>query len=381
MRLLVLTHEYPPVGGGGGRVAQDICAGLARRGHAILALTAHWGDLPRRETRQGVEILRLASGRRFPYKAGVPAMGGYVAAALPAGLSAIRGFHPEGIHVHFAVPAGAAAYALHRLTGLPYVLTAHLGDVPGGVPEKTGRWFRFVYPFTPPIWRAAARVVAVSEFTRRLALENYPREIEVIPNGVDLACLPPREPGGERPSRLVFAGRLVAQKNPLHLVRALAGLADLPWTCAIVGDGPLRPAVEAEIDRSGMRDRFTLTGWLDPEQVLGWFARSDVLCMPSLSEGLPVVGVQAVAMGLALAVSRVGGWIDLVDDGANGLLLPPQDTPTWQAGLRALLSDPARLLSMQAASRQRAARYDLNRVLDAYEALFADAFHKNVIRE
>ena len=64
-----------------------------------------------------------------------------------------REWKPDLIHVHFAVPAGALAWILRRLTGIPYVLTAHLGDVPGGVPEKTGRWFRWIYPFTPPIWK------------------------------------------------------------------------------------------------------------------------------------------------------------------------------------------------------------------------------------
>jgi len=61
------------------------------------------------------------------------------------------------------------------------VLTVHLGDVPKGVPDKTDRWFRWVYPFTPPIWQGAARVTAVSEYTRRLALTYYPVSPQVIP--------------------------------------------------------------------------------------------------------------------------------------------------------------------------------------------------------
>ena len=192
MRILVLTHEYPPVGGGGGRVAQDICEGLAKQGHEIRILTAQHGDLPLEE-KNNVEIRRLKSGRRQAFKADMRAMLGYVLASFWAGLGAIRRWKPDVIHVHFAVPAGAAAWMLSVLTGTPYVLTAHLGDVPGGVPQKTARWFRWVFPFTPPIWRRAKYVTAVSEFTRRLAVKCYPVPVKVVPNGVDLKAVHPGE--------------------------------------------------------------------------------------------------------------------------------------------------------------------------------------------
>jgi hypothetical protein len=99
-----------------------------------------------------------------------------------AGLKIIREWHPQVIHTHFAVPAGAPAWLLNRLTGVPYVLTAHLGDVPAGL-RKDRKWFKWVFPFTPPIWKRAAAVVAVSEFTRQLALKSYPVDVGVIPKG------------------------------------------------------------------------------------------------------------------------------------------------------------------------------------------------------
>ncbi|NJN80291.1 MAG: glycosyltransferase [Anaerolineales bacterium] len=96
---------------------------------------------------------------------------------------------PNIIHTHFAVPAGALAFVLSKLTGVPYILTAHLGDVPDGVPEKTAHWFRWLKPFTKPIWQNAKKVIAVSEFTRQLALKHYPVEICVIPNGADVSYM------------------------------------------------------------------------------------------------------------------------------------------------------------------------------------------------
>ena len=306
MKILVLTHEYPPIGGGGGRVAQDLCQGLAARGHEFVILSARHGDLPRQENLPNITLCRLRSGRREAFRADLRAMLGFTWASFWGGLGIVKRWQPDVIHAHFAVPGGVPAWLLWKLTGVPYVLTAHLGDVPGGVPEKTGRWFRWIFPFTPPIWKGAAGIAAVSEFTRDLAKKSYPVPVQVIPNGVDLNLLDPGEIQVNTPPRLVFAGRFMPQKNPLALVSILGKLKDLPWTCAMVGDGPLKPEVEQEIARLGLQERFTLPGWCKPEEVIDWFRQSDLLFMPSLSEGLPVVGVQAMAMGLALVLSRGG---------------------------------------------------------------------------
>lgn len=373
MRILVLSHEYPPVGGGGGRVAQDVCQGLARRGHEIQVLTAHWKGLPNQEIQSGVRITRLVSGRKEPYRASLAAMAGYILKAVLAAPRMIRRWQPDLIHVHFAVPAGAAAWLLARLFHLPYVLTAHGGDVPGGVPEKTGRWFRWVYPFTPPIWHAAARITAVSERTRLLAVQHYGVPVQVIPNGVDLVELDPGEIRVSSPPRVLFAGRFMPEKNMLMIVRALVGLGDLPWSCVLLGDGPLKGQVEQEISRLGMQARFTLPGWVTPQEVIAWFRQSDILFMPSFSESLSVVGVQAAALGLALVLSRVGGNLELVRSEENGFLCESSDEAGFQAALRSLLVDPQKLLAFRRASRLLAARFDISRVIDQYEQVLLEA--------
>jgi len=373
MRILVLSHEYPPVGGGGGRVAQDICTGLARRGHELIVLTAQCDDLPGEEMLDGVRLVRIQSGRRQPFRADMRAMIGYVWAGFWQGQRLIRRWQPDVVHVHFAVPAGVVAWALSVVTGVPYVLTAHLGDVPGGVPEKTGKWFRWIKPFTPPIWRRAAKVAAVSAFTRDLALVHYPVDIEVVPNGVDMQELDPGEIVVNDSPKVVFAGRFMPQKNPLQIVEALAAVADLPWHCVMMGDGPLRGDVEQAIAQHGLEERFTLPGWVTPEEVIDCYRKSDIFFMPSLSEGLPVVGVQSMSMGLALVLGAAGGNVELIEDGVNGYLRAPHDQDGYVAVLRELLGDPVRLLEVRQASRKMAERFDLRKIVAAYEQLFEQA--------
>lgn len=370
MRILVVIYEFPPIGGGGGRAAQDICLELVKRNHEIRILTAHLKGLPRQENLEGIHITRIPSARRVPYKADLLAMSGFVVAGVWAGLRHIRAWKPDVIHVHFAVPSGPVARVLSHLTNTPYVLTAHLGDVPNGVPEKTENWFRWFYPFTPAIWRDATRVIAVSEYTRELASRRYPVNIQVIPNGADLRHLDPGEIRVGDPPKIIFAGRFMHQKNPLQVVRTLAQLEHLSWKCVMLGDGPLRPSVMEEIRILGLEDRVTAPGWVTPEEVIQWFSRSDILFMPSLAEGLPVVGVQSLAMGLSIVASQIGGFIDLIDEGKNGYLIDPENPNGFASRLEGLLSDTTQLQAFRLASRQKAGHFDIVKVAGAYEALF-----------
>ena len=372
MRVLVLNHEYPPIGGGGGQAAQDIAKELTRRGHEITILTAHLKGLPMDEMVDNIHILRLPSLRRRPYQAGFLAMGIYILAAIRAGYHLIHRWRPDIIHVHFAVPAGAAAWVLARLTGIPYVLTAHLGDIPGGVPEKTGRWFRWVFPFTIPIWRGAAQIVTVSNYTCSLIRKHYDVSPIVILNGINMEMLNPEELLVHRPPVVIFAGRFMPQKNPIELVEMLALVQDLPWKCLMLGDGPLFDEVKRTIATHGLEKRFYLPGWVTTPEVLTYLAQSDLLFMPSLSEGLPVVGLQALAMGLAIVASRAGGNVDLVEPGSNGFLADPGDREAFSSALRSLLSDRKALQNARQASLNLARRFDIRTVVDQYETIFRE---------
>ena len=372
MKILVLIHEYPPVGGGGGSAAQDICLGLVERGHELTILTAHLKGLPKEEIVDRIRVLRLPSLRREAFRADFLAMAAYVLSGLQAGFRLIKRWQPDVIHVHFAVPAGAVGYVLSKLTGVPYLMTVHLGDVPGGAPEKTGKWFKWILPFTRPIWRDANRVVAVSKFTRQLALKHYPREMALIPNGVDLARMRPASIKVNEPPRIVFAGRFMKQKNPVQIVHTLAGLKDLSWECVMIGDGPLIPNVRREISEEGLQERFTLTGWIAPEEVLEWFDKSDILFMPSRSEGLPVVGVQALAKGLAMVVSDIGGFVDIVDKDRNGFLVGSSNLDGYVKGLQKLLSNQKLLKRYREASLVKATQFDIRHVVDSYQNLLSE---------
>ena len=132
------------------------------------------------------------------------------------------------------------------------------------------------------------------------------------------------------------------------------------------------PDVKKSITELGMEDRFVLTGWITPEVVMNWFGKSDILFMPSLSEGLPVVGVQALAKGLAILASRVGGFVDLVDENQNGFLIELGNNEGFKTKLQELLKNPSRLLSLRQASLKKANSFEIAQIAERYEKIFEE---------
>jgi len=100
MRILVLNYEFPPVGGGGGRVAEDICIGLAKIGHEVRVQTAHWNGLPRVEQKDGYTIFRSWSLRRHAHTCSVGEMGAFIVTNLLPALKHAVTWKPQVIHVH-----------------------------------------------------------------------------------------------------------------------------------------------------------------------------------------------------------------------------------------------------------------------------------------
>lgn len=375
VRILVLNYEHPPLGGGGGRLAAKVASGLVRRGHQVRILTAGMPHLPLASVEEGIEVRRLRAFRRREDSCSVPEMAAWVMRAIPTAISEVRRWKPDVIHAHFAVPTGAVAWVAHKVTGVPYVLTAHLGDVPGGVPEQTGNLFRWVKPFTVPIWKAAAATTAVSSFVAGLAHQAYGVTSKVILNGITLPPIPDLvanpEPG------ILFVGRMSVQKNPLEAVRALALLKDLPWRCVMIGDGPLASQVREEAGDLGLGARIEFRGWASAEEVTAAMRQSDILLIPSLSEGLPMVAVEALAHGLAIVGSRIGGLADVASEhgteGNASLYDLAEGADGLASALRPFLVDQDALMSARRSSLGKVASFDINHALDAYEAVLKGA--------
>ncbi|MEW6406656.1 MAG: glycosyltransferase family 4 protein [Chloroflexota bacterium] len=367
MRILIINSEYPPVGGGAGNASANIARELANFGQDVTVLTVRYGDLPRQTKQDGLQIMRIKALRSRLDRSSALEQIVFLLASSFHTLALLRKWRPDVIVAFFGVPSGAAAWCANLLTGIPYLISLRGGDVPGFRPYDFALYHKLVAPFLRWIWRRSSGLVANSRGLKNLA-EAFDSSvpIKIIPNGVDLHRYAPGSRDWQ-PPRMLFVGRLVYQKGVDLLFEALQDLKSHPWELSLVGDGPERAALQKLARKQGISERVHFRGWLDGEAVLDQFRQANLFVFPSRHEGMPNAILEAMACGLPVIASHIAGNEELVMDGENGLLVPPEDSNALRNALGELLEDSTRRKQMGAASRQRVeANYSWEQVAREY---------------
>jgi glycosyltransferase involved in cell wall biosynthesis len=368
LSVIHVAAHYPPTLGGLEKVVESLALGQSKQGLDVQVLTSRDGQ--RRtaatglSTRSSAKETTQASPRVRRFRswnvAHTPVMPGLAVALLRLPRRSI-------IHLHVAqafVPE--AVFAAHLLRRHRYVAHLHLDVGPSG---RAGFLLRTWKPAVlGPILRRAAMVVVFTEEQRDATVARYrvdPRRVTVIPNGVDLTRFNCAERTLHSRPRLLFVGRLSVQKNVMLLLRALAGVsADFETT--LVGNGELEGDLRQAVADLGLLN-VEFHGRADGAELVELYHSADVFVLPSDREGMPLVLLEALAMGLPIVATDVPGNRDVVIDGQNGILVPPGDPGSFRQALLTVASDPAHYRSLSARSRQLARKYSW----DAVEAQFA----------
>jgi glycosyltransferase involved in cell wall biosynthesis len=221
-------------------------------------------------------------------------------------------------------------------------------------------------------YRFATKVVANSPAAGRILREEGLRaaSIAVIPNGVDLAVFSDRG-GSNRLRTVVTVANLRPEKSHETLIAAAASLADPhpELRYQIVGDGPRRGELEALAVARGVADRVQFLG--HREDVPAILAAADAFVLPSRSEAFPNGAIEAMAAGLPVIASAVGGLVDLIDHGRTGLLTAPGDSASLASALQYLIDDRERAMAIGRAARAEVQRrYSFDRMIAAFEDLY-----------
>ncbi|ADB53708.1 glycosyl transferase group 1 [Conexibacter woesei DSM 14684] len=287
------------------------------------------------------------------YRAGAPLRGLPVFARGLAQLVRWQRANPGGIvHVHSAVRGSlyrkALVVELARLLRNPVILHVHAGagdiqDFVAGRRRLELRAFRATFA-------RATRVVTVSAAGAVALQRAFGRDdIAVVPNAVPAVELPEPSANG-RPGVLYLGGFEDPAKGGAVLVRAVPALLRAQADVEVMLAGPGEPPAALSALDGG---RVRWLGWLDPEAKARAFAAAEVVTLPSISEGLPVALLEAMAHGRAIVASRVGGMPEVLEDGREALLVDPDDSDALADAIVALLRDPERRSTLGAAARAR----------------------------
>jgi colanic acid/amylovoran biosynthesis glycosyltransferase len=276
------------------------------------------------------------------------------------------------VHAHFGTNSAEVAMLACEIGGATYSFTAH-GPEEFDKPEALGLARKMT---------SAAFVVAISSFgrsqlSRWVAVPQWPK-IQVVHCGLEEAFfVNAHELVPSDTSRLVCVGRICEQKGQLLLIEAAARLAreGTAFELVLAGDGEMREQVEQAIARNGIADRVRITGWISSDQVRAELLAARALVLPSFAEGLPVVIMEAMAIGRPVISTFIAGIPELVRSGIDGWLVPAGDVDAIADAMRQCLAAPAEQLhAMGAQARARVhERHQVDTEATRLRSLFATA--------
>jgi len=261
------------------------------------------------------------------------------------------------VHAHFASHATVAALIVHRLTGIPFSFTARGTDIQVDrhmLKEKI---------------EAAEFVIAVSSDNKKIMVDEcgspLGKKIRVIHGGVDVGRL---VPSSKCPAagnfRILCVARFEEVKGHTYLVEACKLLRErgLPFECRLVGDGPLVSRIEKQIQQAELQDAICLLGERAYPEVVEELRQADIVVLPTAPtaegkrEGIPNVLKEAMACGLPVLASAVGGIPELVEHERTGILVRSRDSVALADALQRLSTDKARCERLGQAAREKVVR-------------------------
>ncbi len=389
LRIVMLSWEFPPLTVGGlSRHVYDLTRRLADLNCEVHVITVSTQDAPAHEVVQGVHVHRVTVRR--------PDGGEFIHWTLALNMAMVDacrklveedGLAFDLIHAHDWL-VGYAASELGRLYGLPLATTIHATEHGrnDGIHTDLQRRISDIE------WRLtydAREVIVCSTYMKREVEDVFtlpPEKVSVLPNGVDPAALqvagaPGRRPAGEE-RIVVFLGRLVREKGVQTLIEAtpaiLAGQPDA--RIVIIGKGPMQNDLQRQAQVTGVEHRVHFAGFVTDDERNEWLHRASVAVFPSLYEPFGIVALEAMAAGVPVVVSDVGGLADVVEHGRTGYRMIPGDARSLATFVVKLLGDAEHAGVLAQAARQDVERFDWTRIaretIDVYRRCIAAAIRE-----
>jgi len=323
MQIVILVSLFPPKWLAGTEIATyNIAKYLARKGHEVHVITSWDEGLPNESFEEGFYVHRIRVPRLR--------IGGYTLHVLRE-LLLIKELSPDVVHAQ-SIWRGVACVLARKLFDIPCVVWGQGSDV--YLP------WRFKKVISKFVLGNADALIALTEHMKQKMIEILGRErcdIFVIPNGIDYEFfsgylrkqgLSTLEPVNNKKKVILYVGRLEPVKGVRYLVEAVRILIDKGLRnikVLIVGDGSEKRYLEELVEKLGLEDYIVFVGRVPHDKIPEYMASADLFVLPSLSEGFGIVVLEAMAMGLPIIASRVGGLPWIIKDGDNGFLVEPRN--------------------------------------------------------
>lgn len=386
-RILMLNYEFPPLGGGGGRVSYHLAKGFVDRGFGVDVITSGYRNLPHRERVDGIDIYRVpVLGRLERQTATFLSMVSYLVPGFLCAAGLCGRSRYVLINTHFVLPTGPLGVLLSKLFHVPNVLSIHGGDIFDPSKKSSPHRSACLKKVVRFLLEHSDRIVAQSSNTRENAVKYYHPEkpIEIIPLSYEPCKFDPATRKDlqldEGATYLISVGRLVKRKGFDYLIRALPYLNDRVEVL-IIGDGKEKNALLQLTEQLGLAGRVHFLGQIDEEKKFQYLSVADIYVLSSLHEGFGIVLQEAMQVGLPIVSTDEGGQCDIVKPENNGILVKTRDAAALAKAIRKLLDNKGLCRKMSANNLACLQRYGVGVIVDRYLGNFPSTAEEPAVRK
>jgi glycosyltransferase involved in cell wall biosynthesis len=364
MRILFRSELYAPTLGGVQSHVASLAQGLAHRGHQVQVHTTRQEPTsPRTEEEGGLRVVRTPG-----FGQSAPGLATGVIAGLPGAIAASR--TSDILHTQ-AILAAPPLLLSSRLRGKPHVITVHT--------SRFLRWAQWSWarPLLKFYLNSARHIFVVSEEIEDVVQRLAPGcPLTRLVNAVDTRVFAPQKRPDNKIPRLLCPRRLVSKNGVRHLIAAMpAILAGCDVQLEIIGIGPEHDNLTTLCRELNMEQHITFSGGCPNHEMPSRLANADVVVIPSLVEATSIAALEAMACGVPVAASRVGGLPEIVND-STGILFNSGDSKDLAERVLELLAAPNLKERGQAARDRVVDHWNLDRLVDIHENIYQEILKK-----
>ena len=369
MKVLIVSHEFPPIGGGGANACYYLSREFVKKGIDVTIVTANYQGLPVKGKVNGAKVYRVNSKRKHKDHCSFGEMADFILKAYPLLKKLARQEKYDLCQIFFGIPSGPLGYLLKKKYHIPYVIRFGGGDIPG-FQERFKIVYKFIGPFLKVIWKNADALVANSEGLQKMAYDFYKKKsVNIIPNGVDSEFFCPGEKEKADRFDILFVSRLIERKGLQYVLPQLKDIqngTEKTVHLTVVGDGPFKSNLEQMAVDLNIQDMVSFEGGKTKEELIPYYQKADVFILPSEKEGMPNVVLEAMASGLPIIMTPCEGSKELVQ--GNGKIC---NVDNFKNEIEKMLSNKELLIKYGRESRKMALeQFSWNIISDRYMKLY-----------
>jgi len=321
--ILILNYEYPPLGGGAGIITSHLANEFTDAGHKVFVLTSCFEGLPEEEVTGNLTIKRLHTRRARLDRSNVIEMYSYMRIALKYVKKEFKEGQFDVCLANFTLPGGIVGLKMKKELNLPYAMISHGHDIPWFYPKQMFFWHLAMYPIIKKVCLGSGRNILLTpemkQIADRFVGNSANKRNVIIPNGIHEQELD----YDEKPShifKILFASRLVDQKNPMLFMRTMLLLKQqgLKFEATVLGGGALMDKLIQFKNKYGLNE-VTLKGKVSHNEVVDHMKLAHVLMAPSTHEAMSVTILEALSCGVYVVTTPISGNMRIPEE--NGCLV------------------------------------------------------------